>query len=178
SHIPIILLTARGNSEGINEGYEKGADSYITKPFNPGLLKTRIKNLINNRIQLRSYSSSELEYSTQSYQSSLIEIEKAFLTKLEHVILTLYMDGNENTIAEVCSKMGMSRTSLYRKVKALTGNNINEFVRKVRLKKAVSLIKNKGYTISEASFEVGFKTPKYFRKIFKDTYGKLPSEIN
>src|SRR5690606_435624 len=154
SHIPIILLTARGNSEGINEGYEKGADSYITKPFNPGLLKTRIKNLINNRIQLRSYFSSELENSTQSDQSSLLEIEKAFLTKLEHVILTLYMDGNENTIAEVCSKMGMSRTSLYRKVKALTGNNINEFVRKVRLKKAVSLIKNKGYTISEASFEV------------------------
>lgn len=178
SHIPIILLTARGNSEGINEGYEKGADSYITKPFNPGLLKTRIKNLINNRIQLRSYFSSELENSTQSDQSSVLEIEKAFLTKLEHVILTLYMDGNENTIAEVCSKMGMSRTSLYRKVKALTGNNINEFVRKVRLKKAVSLIKNKGYTISEASFEVGFKTPKYFRKIFKDTYGKLPSEIN
>lgn len=178
SHIPIILLTARANSEGITEGYEKGADSYVTKPFNPRLLKTRIKNLINSRIQLRSYFSTELENSTATQESSVLEVEKAFLSKLEQVILTLYMDGNENTIVEICSQMGMSRTSLYRKVKALTGSNINEFVRKVRLQKAVSLIRTQGYTISQASFEVGFKSPKYFRKIFKDTYGKLPSEIS
>src|SRR5690606_32130540 len=126
SHIPIILLTAKGNSEGMNQGYEKGADSYLTKPFNPRLLKTRIKNLINNRIQLRSYFNAELENSTAAEESSALAVEKTFLTKLEGVILTLYMEGNENTIVEICSQMGMSRTSLYRKVKALTGSRSEE----------------------------------------------------
>src|SRR5690606_40008144 len=103
-------------------------------------------------------------------------IRDLHVTGVQTCALPIY--GKENTILEICTQMGMSRTSLYRKIKALTGGNINDFVRKARLKKAVSLIKNEGYTISQASFEVGFKSPKYFRKIFKDTYGKLPSEIN
>ncbi|WP_308991128.1 two-component regulator propeller domain-containing protein [Mariniflexile litorale] len=179
SHIPIILLTAKGNPEGITEGYQEGADDYITKPFNSNILKTRIRNLIQNRLKLKDFFSNDKNDSSDFVQNnkSLLDGEKAFLQKFEQVIEALITKGDANTEV-ICEEMGMSRTSLFRKIKVLTGNNINEFVRKVRLKRAVHLIKNENYTISEASFEVGFNSVKYFRKLIKAEYGTLPSKLN
>lgn len=179
SHIPIILLTALGNPEGVNEGYQEGADDYITKPFNSKILKTRIKNLIQNRLKLKDFFTNEKDDTSDFVQNnkSLLDGEKPFLQRFEQVIEELISKGDANTEI-ICEEMGMSRTSLFRKIKVLTGNNINEFVRKVRLKKAVHLIKNENYTISEASFEVGFNSVKYFRKLIKEEYGILPSKLS
>ncbi|WP_162558682.1 hybrid sensor histidine kinase/response regulator transcription factor [Robertkochia solimangrovi] len=178
SHIPIILLTAKANTEGINQGYEEGADDYITKPFNPKILKTRIKNLIQNRIGLRKYFTTESDGLPEDPDKhiSILDSEKEFLRQFQELIERLIPEGDTN-IETLCSEMGMSRTSLFRKIKALTGGNINDYVRKIRLQKAVYLIRYEKYTISQASYEVGFKSVKYFRKIFKEAYGKLPSEI-
>jgi len=179
SHIPIILLTAKANTEGVNEGYEEGADDYITKPFNSKILKTRIRNLIQNRLKLKDYFNNEKDETSDFEQNNkgLLDSEKAFLHRFEAVIDKLITEGDTNTDA-VCAEMGMSRTSLFRKLKVLTGSNINEFVRNIRLKKAVHLIKHQNYTISEASFEVGFNSVKYFRKLIKEEYGILPSKLS
>lgn len=177
SHIPIILLTAKGNEEGINEGFEEGADDYIQKPFNPKLLKTRIKNLIENRLKLKDYFI-DIEKDTSDIElknKNILDTEKAFLNQLEKVIHILIQNGNTNTEL-LCTEIGMSRTSLYRKIKVLTGHNINKFVRKVKLKKALQLIQHENYTISQASFTVGFNSTKYFRQSFKKEFGVLPSE--
>lgn len=176
THIPIILLTAKTNTESIMTGYEEGADDYITKPFNSEILKTRIQNLLNTREQLKAYfTSQETELSELSSSSlKLLDKEKQFLSKLKNIILeNLKTDTfNVDTIAQ---NIGMSRSSLYRKITAITGNNINDYIKKVRIEKACHLIKQENMTISQASYEVGFKSMKYFRKIFKEELGVLPS---
>ena len=179
SHVPIVLLTAKGNNESINTGFEQGADDYIIKPFSSKLLKTRIKNLLDNRKQLQSYfqkvqSGSENPYDGKSFS---LDKEKAFLSQLEALILVESQSGNNNLSEEISKKMGMSRTSLYRKIKALTGQNINAYMREVRIIRAAQLIEKENLTVSQASFEVGFNSVKYFRKIFKEHYGKLPSDF-
>ncbi|MBD0822854.1 two-component regulator propeller domain-containing protein [Aestuariibaculum marinum] len=178
SHIPIILLTAAANPEKINEGYTEGADDYVTKPFHPKLLKTRIKNLIQTRLELKAYFDNKEKESTQFVEThkTLLDNEKAFLKEFYTIIEQQIAEQNTN-VDIICEKLGMSKTSLYRKIKALTGKTINELTRKARLDKAVKLIKYDNLTVSEASFEVGFNSVKYFRKLFKEEYGKLPSEL-
>ncbi len=177
SHIPIVLLTAAGSIDRMNQGYEEGADDYITKPFNSKILKTRIKNLIQNRLKLKDYFNNNETSTFTTENRSLLDKEKAFLQRFNQIIDRLISEGNTN-IEVICKEIGMSKTSLYRKMKVLTGKNINELVRKVRLEKAVQLIKHNNLTISEASFEVGFNSVKYFRKLFKEEYGTLPSKLN
>ena len=177
SHIPVILLTAKSNTESMNTGFEEGADAYMTKPFNPVILKTRIKNLLANRIKLRNFflnqTGQDQVPAATGNQSGILRREKDFLQKMEELILKQSEKGAVNTVSLI-SEIGMSRTSLYRKLKALTGLNINEFIRDVKLKKAADLIRNENYSVNEASYEVGFNSVKYFRKIFKEKYGMTP----
>lgn len=177
SHIPIVLLTAKSNTESVNTGFEEGADAYMTKPFNPKVLKTRVKNLLENRMKLRHYFFNSFHQAdtklTVDNHSRILEKEKEFLKKMEALILHQSGKDKVNT-ALLIKEIGMSRTSLYRKIKALTGQSINEFVREVKLKRAADLIRNESYSVSQASYEVGFNSIKYFRKIFKEKYGTTP----
>ncbi len=178
THIPIILLSAKSNIESIKTGYEIGADDYITKPFSSQLLRARIKNLLDNRILLRKHFGNLEEQDANNIseaQSKLLDKEKAFLKKLELVILK-HLAGEKNNVNTIALGIGMSRTSLFRKVKAITGKNINEYVTMVKIKKAASLIKGGDVTISQAAFEVGFSSAKYFSQLFKKQYGIVPSQ--
>lgn len=177
THIPIILLSAISSNESIKSGYLEGADDYITKPFNSEILKTRIQNLIKNRVKLREYYTiQETNISELSSDNlKIIDKEKIFLTKLKSIILK--NSKNEDLNVDYLAKdIGMSRSSLYRKIIAITGKNINDYIRIVRLEKATYLLKNEDMSISEVSYEVGFNSVNYFRKIFKLEYGVLPSE--
>jgi YesN/AraC family two-component response regulator len=178
SHIPIILLTAKGNNDSIKIGYDEGADDYITKPFNSEILKTRINNLIVNREKLQIYFTTDepLNEQLSSNNIKLIDKEKKFLMDLKASILKNIKDSENFNVDSIAKEIGLSRSSLYRKINAMTGGNINDFIRKTKLEKAAYLIKNEGLTISQASYEVGFNSINYFRKIFKKEFGTLPSD--
>ena len=178
THIPVILLTVNDNHDSIKEGFEEGADHYITKPFNGELLLTRVKSLLNKRRKLREYflTNNGDIISAEEENSPLFRREKGFMEELEKTILS-HIEAEETNVEAIAHAMGMSRPSLYRKIKAVTGQNINEYIRTVKLKKAVQLMNEQGLNVSQAAHEVGFSSVKYFRKIFKDHFGKLPSEL-
>ncbi|WNH11085.1 two-component regulator propeller domain-containing protein [Thalassobellus suaedae] len=177
THIPIILLSAKNNIESIKTGYITGADDYIVKPFNSQLLQVRIKNLINSRMLLRKYFLEQAEplETFSKEQSNLLDKEKEFLRKLDGIIL-IHMREEKTSVNDIVIGIGMSRTSLFRKIKAITGKNINEYINMVKIKKAANLIKNENLSISQAAFEVGFNSPKYFRQLFKKQFGVVPSD--
>lgn len=179
THIPIILLTAKGNTESIQEGYQFGADDYIVKPFSGQVLQSRIRNILDIRKQLRDYFLNRGLVKLEDFNdnNSLLDQEKEFLNSLTQVILD-NLDQEKLDVWDVAQNMGMSRTSLFRKLKAVTGLNINQFIRKVKLDKAAELIQSGNYTIAQASYEVGFNNVKYFRKLFKEQFEKLPSEYS
>lgn len=173
SHIPIILLTAKLGEKDKLEAMKIGADDYITKPFDSEYLLTRIDNLFKNRIKLITY------FSNNTTSVNLIEEKKGFedkfLEKLENLIIEKY-NGDEISIPEIAQELGFSRSSLYRKIKAVTGSPINHFVKRVRLNKAAKLIAEGEFNISEAAFESGFNDLKYFRTCFKEQFGVTPSK--
>ncbi|WP_215223993.1 hybrid sensor histidine kinase/response regulator transcription factor [Echinicola shivajiensis] len=178
THIPIILLSAKDNVESITSGFGEGADDYLTKPFNGQILQSRIKNLLEAKIRLRDYYLGELadDHKLNEGQKTAISKEKAFLQNLENHILEQLAE-QQTDVDTLSQLMGMSRTSLFRKLKALTGKNINQYVRSVKIKRAAYLIKEENLGVAQAAYEIGFSNPKYFRKLFKEQYGYLPSEI-
>lgn len=178
THIPIILLTVNDTLEAMKEGFEEGADLYIPKPFNGQLLSTQVKSLLEKRQKLIEYfNANKIEsFGEDEEDASLFKREKKFLEELERIILSL-IDAEETNVEAIAQSIGMSRKSLYRKIKAITGQNINEYSRMIKIKRAAKLISEHGYNISEAAYAVGFSSIKYFRKLFKDQYGKLPSEL-
>ena len=178
SHIPIILLTAKDNMESIQEGYVHGADDYIIKPFNSKILQARIRNLLDIRSQLRNafLNKEESKLEKLSKDAKLLDKEKNFLSQLEKIILD-NLDQEKLDVLKVADSIGMSRSSLFRKLKAITGLNTNQYIRKVKMDKAVELLKTGNYTIAQVSYEVGFNNVKYFRKLFKEQFDNLPSEF-
>lgn len=173
SHIPIILLTAKMESEDQLEGLKIGADAYITKPFDSQFLLAKVENLFKNRKKLINHYHEKI-MRNENHQAENKSIEEKFLEKIELLVLNKY-DGREVSIPELALELGFSRSSLYRKVKAITGMSINHFIRKVRLNKAAKLILEEGVNVSEAAFEVGFNDLKYFRLCFKEQFGVVPS---
>ena len=173
SHIPIILLTAKGNEESTIEGYETQADDYVTKPFNMKILKAKIKSLLLNREQLKKLFVRRLDI--EPLELSVNAVDEDFITK----ILKIVKDNLENenfNIQEFAREMGMSRSDFYRKFKALTGQNPLDFVLIYRLKQSLELLKQNKYTITEISYKVGFMNPKYFGRRFKTQFGMTPTE--
>jgi signal transduction histidine kinase/DNA-binding response OmpR family regulator/streptogramin lyase len=176
SHIPIILLTAKGTSNDEIEGLNAGADDYISKPFKITVLQARIKTILDNRVKLFNYFASH-NGGTQKLQDGLYEPDKEmeFLHRVEQHVLDKYLTS-EISVFELASELGFSRTTLYRKIKSLTGLSINAFVRSVKIKKSAELIAQ-GMNVSEAAFYIGFNDLKYFRESFKKQLGKNPSEF-
>ena len=172
SHIPIILLTAKLGEKDKLEAMKIGADDYITKPFDSEYLLTRIENLFKNRKKLVSYYNNTPSENLKEEKKS---VEDKFLEKLEKLIIEKY-NGNEISIPEIAQELGFSRSSLYRKIKAVTGSPINHFVKRVRLNKAAKLILEGESNVSEAAFESGFNDLKYFRTCFKEQFGITPSK--
>ena len=173
-HIPIVLLTARTLDEQRAEAYSTGADSYITKPFSAETLEARVSNLLKNRSQLRLiFSGSQQE---QQEQEALGDKDQSFIKQLRKVIKSHIPDA-DYSVEDLGDEMGLSRVQLYRKVKALTGYSVVDLLRKARLAKAKHLLETTDMNISEVAYEVGFTTPSYFTKRFKEEYGIKPGEV-
>lgn len=168
SHIPVILLTAKSLEEQRAEGYDSGADAYISKPFSEKVLLSRIGNLLKSRILLK-------EHYLETGESASRPQENDFLSRFRAKVQEHISDENLS-VEQIGAEIGLSRVQLYRKVKALTGYSPVELVRITRLKAAAEMLKTTDKTISEIAYAVGFGTPSYFSKCFKELFGRQPGE--
>ena len=172
SHIPVMLLTACSLDEQRIQGFECGADSYISKPFNSKLLLVRLRNLMDNHKRLKQFFGDKTSLSKESVS----DVDKGFVDRFRELIEENLADS-ELSVEDLGGKMGLSRVQLYRKIKALTNYSPNELVRIARLKKAASLLASSEKTISEITYEVGFTSPSYFTKCYKDYFGESPTDF-
>lgn len=174
SHIPIIILTALEDDKNRIQGYKLGADDYISKPFDPEILKTRVENLIDNRRLLKNKFSAEIHTGLDILSYSPVDDD--FLSRVQNIIEENLTDPKLST-KMLSNNMNMSQSKFYRKLNKLTDLKPNDFIRTIRLKKATFLLKNKNYTISEVAYMVGFNDPLYFSKCFKKQFNLTPSDI-
>ncbi|MGD2090423.1 MAG: response regulator [Candidatus Aminicenantes bacterium] len=175
SHVPLILLTAKASDENVVQGLETGVDDYITKPFNTKMLLARIKNLIELRKQL--HMNVDREMTLQPAKMDVSTIDKEFVKELQAVI-DANLDDPDFNVEDLGKKLYMSRTTLYRKIMALSGISPTDFIRSYRLKRAAQLLKSKTTSVTEVAFEVGFSSRTYFTKCFKEQFHLLPSDYH
>lgn len=186
SHIPIILLTAKETEADREEGYASGADSYLTKPFSSSLLQSRINNLLLQRMKLTETFAGRPAPATSSEDESiagkrerllksLSEVDRKFVEKLNKAITDNIPSENVD-VNFLADTMFMSTSTLYRKVKALTGLSPNEYIRKTKMQLAENLLLDGQFTFSEIAFKVGINSVAYFRQCFKDEFGMTPTE--
>lgn len=173
SHIPVLLLTAKNSVEDRVECYNAGADGYISKPFNTKVLEARINNFLQNKKtnKNRFKENPEINISTLEYPS----LDEEFLKKAI-AIIEEHLSDSDFDIDTFSQEMQMSKSSLYRKIKTMTGLPPYEFIRNIRLKHACLLLKDKARTISEAAYAVGFTEPRYFSTCFKNEFNMTPTE--
>lgn len=175
SHIPIVLLTAKADFDSKMSGLRKGADVYLTKPFEQEELLVRLEQLLVLRQKLRERYQNAAQTvpspSTPSY-----EMEDAFIHKLRQLVLDNISDEDFGII-QLCRNIGVSRTQLHNKIKALTGQSTSEFVRMVRMHKAQELLRTTDLNVSEVGYEVGISNPSYFSRIYSETFGEPPGSI-
>lgn len=176
SHIPVIMLTAKNLEEHRAEGYEHGADSYITKPFHSKVLLARIENLLKQRKLLKHLFQGTPEAELEIADSHLEDRDKQFMKQL-HAIIQKNLSDSEFGVEDIGKQIGLSRVQLYRKVKAMTGSSVVDLLRKARLAKAKRLLESRSMSVSEVAYDVGFSAPSYFTKCFKDEYGMLPGDV-
>lgn len=179
AHIPIILLTAKTAIDSRIQGLEFGADAYMNKPFNTKELLIRMKNLIDVRVLLQQKFNQAIEGDIQGQaisDPSISVFDKQFLEQLNEFILQ-QMGEEELSIEDIAKAMAMSRTQLFRKLKALLNQSPSEFLRNIRLNKAKQLLVEKQGNVSEIAYQVGFSSQKYFSTKFKEKFGLSPSEI-
>ncbi len=184
SHIPVLMLTACSMDEQRIQGYESGADGYLSKPFNSEMLKMRCANLIENRLRIKNVLGPEKSLprpaATDSKDhpapTSAGEIENAFYGQFIELV-NREIGNPDLNIDSLASKMGLGRSQFYRKIKALTNYSPVELLRKIRLTKARDMLSSTDKPISEIAYEVGFSAPAYFTKVFRETYGESPSEM-
>ncbi|MDT0551832.1 hybrid sensor histidine kinase/response regulator transcription factor [Urechidicola vernalis] len=175
SHIPFILLTAKGGVDSKIEGIEVGVDDYIQKPFNLDHLLAKMKSLIKQRSDLKKMFANQ-----QKFEPSEVTVNSLDEKFLDELLLTIEkeIDNSALTVKLLSEIMGVSSTNLYRKIKALTGQTATEFIRNIRLKRAGQLLKNKNLNVSEVMYMVGFTHPSYFTKCFKEMYGVSPKAFS
>ncbi|MCD7937082.1 MAG: DNA-binding response regulator, partial [Tannerellaceae bacterium] len=175
SHIPILLLTAKNQEEDRINAYESGADGYITKPFNLSLLHARIQNLLKKKERSARDFKKQLVFEVQEMEYTSIDEE--FLQKAIACVHRHLKDQDFDQM-QFIEEMNTSKSTLYKKLKSLTGLNTSGFIRNIRLKAACKLMEEKGNSIrvSELAYAVGFNDPKYFSASFKKEFGMLPSE--
>jgi len=173
SHIPLILLTAKTEASQQIKGLEMGADDYVTKPFSTDLLAAKIDNLLRSRRRLKEYYSTSKELVPENIAFNAVDEE--FLRQAISIV-EQYLSETEFSVDKFCKEIGMSRSNLYLKLKAITGESVKDFVRRIRFKKAVELMLSKRYTLAQIAYMCGFNTPSYFSTAFKQYYGVIPSE--
>jgi DNA-binding response OmpR family regulator len=172
-HIPVVLLTAQTAVEHNIEGLRLGADDYVTKPFNIKTLITRCNNLVNGRKLLQERFSRQTDFSPRLIATN--NLDREFLEKAQ-VIIEKYIDSSEFDVPLFASEMAMGRTKLFSKIKGITGQTPNDFIITVKLKKAAAMLANNPeYNISDITYMLGFSSPKYFAKCFKEQFGVSPS---
>ena len=183
-HIPIILLSAKSSLDDRIAGLEHDIDDYITKPFSATYLKTRIRSLLRQREQLQK------TYLEQLLRKEKTESKENLLTPSQPVVasqdelfmqqamefMEAQMDNAELTIDDFAVQLGVSRTILYRKMKSIVGVSPVDFIREIRIKRAVQLLDSGEYNISQIAYQTGFSDPKYFSKCFKKQTGMNPTE--
>ena len=175
SHIPVILLTARYDQTGITTGYKSGADSYIPKPFDLAFLKVVVGNILKNREKIHS------QYVTVTGSPSLLDLtnskaDEDFMKKINAVIHENLSD-EEFSVQQLADAMIVSRSSLYSKIKIITGMGVNDYINRLRIEQAMSLLVNTNLNINEISCEVGFTYPRYFSSTFKQMKGMTPKQF-
>lgn len=174
SFLPVILLSAKSAIESRLEAMDKGADDYVTKPFEPDYLRARVRNILSQRDKLE-----------HAYRERLLRLEPentvaetpedTFLARLL-TIMDRHMDNNELTVETMVDEMGLGRTVFFNRLKGLTGMSPVEFIREIRIKRAAQLLEQGKYNVSEVTYMVGMNDSRYFSKCFKATYGMTPSE--
>lgn len=174
SHIPFVLLTAKAEVEARIKGYETGADDYVSKPFNPTELHSRINNLINGRKLLQAKFSRAIELRPSHIKTE--SLDERFLKKIMSIVET-NMANSAFGVADFAKEASLSTTQLYRKLHALTGFTPNEFIRHIRLHRAKELLEQKAGNVSEVAYQVGFNNLSYFSKVFKEKFLVSPSDI-
>lgn len=174
SHIPIILLTALSESENVIKGLNTKADKYITKPFDIGILKAEIANLLANRAIWRQ-KFAQIESINAESETYSDDLDMKFMAKAKEIIMKHIAD-QEFSVEKLCSEIGMSRTSFYNKLKALTDQTPSDLIRVTRMSHAAYLLKKNSHTIGEIADMVGFSDPKYFREVFKKQFNVNPSK--
>ena len=175
SHIPIIILTARGSMEQQIEGLKLNADAYIVKPFNIQYLEENIRSLLKNRESLKGHYTSELPNDSVRNSASR-KIDRKFVNEF-NAIIENNIANEDFSVNDICTELGISRVQLYRKVKALLGYNINEYILDVRMQKAKYLLRNEtGLTIAEVAYKVGFSSAAYFSTVMRSKIGVTPTE--
>jgi len=172
-HIPIIMLSAKSTVEDQLSGLEVGADDYVTKPFTTSILKAKINNMMASKERILNYYSDSTEIEPEKIATNHIDNE--LLTKAKEIVLR-NLDNIVFTTEMFCEEMGMSRTNLHLKMKALTGESTIDFIRKIRFSEAIKLLSSGKYNISEVSYMVGFNSLSYFSTSFKKYFGYLPSD--
>ena len=171
SHIPIMMITAKGMEIDKIKGIDSGADVYLQKPFNMNVLKSHLKQLISTRKILFKKYLSGIDFSENT-----TSLDQEFILNVLNYINKNISDNNLN-VENLADELLLSRSKLYRKIKALTGLTANEFIRNVRLEKSKEILENSEFSISEICYKVGFSSPSYFTKCFKVQYGVLPKEV-
>jgi YesN/AraC family two-component response regulator len=173
SHIPVILLTALSSSENTSTGLEKGADAYISKPFDANVLLSQIKNLLEQRKRLQ-------ENYLQKYMTrqpiDVGSLDNYFLNRVNTAI-EKNIENDKFTVDSLASEMGLSRSQLHRKLKQVSDHSTSEYITMVKIKKATSLLASKKYNIDEVAFKSGFNSHSYFNKCFKKIHNKSPKEF-
>ena len=171
-HITVILLTACSLDEQRIQGYDGGADSYISKPFSSQLLLARVRNLIDSHRRLKQFFGDGQTLAKED----VCDMDKDFVEKFKALIDAKMGDSGLN-VEDLGKDMGLSRVQLYRKIKSLTNYSPNELLRIARLKKAASLLASSDMTVAEIGYEVGFSSPSYFTKCYKEQFGESPTDL-
>ena len=176
SHIPIILITSNEDREHITEGLKLRADYFVTKPFDLLVLKSVIQNIVENRHLLQErLSQVDIVHNLKEIRTANVEMDTKFLNDMKNLIRQ-HINNPKFNVDELCSKMGMSRTNLYNKVKLLTHQSLSDIIREIRLQRAAELLLSNEYNIMEVSDMMGFSETKYFREVFKKHFGMTPSD--
>jgi len=172
SHIPLVLLSSKSEHLDMIKGFKTEADDYLTKPFNPQILKVRLENLLTKQEKLKNHY---LELTTKQTTYNTQNMEEAFIAKLKQFILTKITDADiQNT--DLALTMNVSERQLHRKLKALTGKTPGQWLLSIRLNHAAQMLKSTQLSITQVVAESGFNSSSYFTKKFKQTYQKTPSE--
>lgn len=176
SHIPIILLTAKDSMQDKTEGYQAGADSYVTKPFSASLLRSRVDNLLESRKRMNEMFASKTNFKQSLMKESINKLDNDFITRFVEIVEE-NLDSEMFNVEQISDKLFMSHSTLYRKIKSLTGLSPNEFVRKIRMLNAEKFLISRQYSVSEIMVKVGINSPAYFRQCFRDEFGVTPTEF-